>query len=134
MHLYIHYPPFTDVETYSNAIPLKLSNSNTILAYSDACWGSQIGNTVTEGTLLPLFKFQGMNGGIVFKNGDPIGWLGEPQERTSLSLCEAKIQATNATSKKVVDFWNLLRSVSENGLPFNESPLPLFCTTTTTLV
>ncbi len=73
MHLYIHYPPFTDVETYSNAIPLKLSNSNTILAYSDACWGSQIGNTVTEGTLLPLLKFQSMNSGIVFKNGGPTG-------------------------------------------------------------
>jgi hypothetical protein len=91
MHLYIHYPPSTNVEAYTDAIPPKLSNSNTILAYSNACWLSQIGNAVTEGTLLPLFKLQSMNSGIVFKNGGPIGWLGERQERTSLSSCEVKI-------------------------------------------
>jgi hypothetical protein len=31
--------------------------TRTLLAYSDACWGLQIGNAVAEGTLLPLFKF-----------------------------------------------------------------------------
>jgi hypothetical protein len=56
-----------------------------------------------------------MNSGIVFKNSGPIRWLGEHQEGTSLSSCESKIHATNATSKKVVDFWNLLHNVSENG-------------------
>jgi hypothetical protein len=55
-----------------------------------------------------------MNGGIIFKNGGPIGWLGKRQERTSLSSCEAEIWATNATSKKVVDFRNLSCSVSKN--------------------
>ncbi len=48
MHLYIHYPPSTDVKAYTYAIPPKLSNTNTILSYSDACWGSQIGNLVAE--------------------------------------------------------------------------------------
>jgi hypothetical protein len=57
--------------------------------------------------LLPLFKFSSMNGGIILKNGGPIGWIGEHQERTSLSSCKAEIRATNATSKKVVDFRNL---------------------------
>jgi hypothetical protein len=56
-----------------------------------------------------------MNGGIVFKNGGPLGWLGEWQDRTSLSSCEAEIRATNATSKKIIDFRNLHRSVSESG-------------------
>jgi hypothetical protein len=37
------------------------------------------------------------------------------QERTSLSSCEANIWATNAMLKKVVDFCNLSRSVSESG-------------------
>jgi hypothetical protein len=65
-----------------------------------------------------------MNGGIVFKNGGPVGWLGERQERTSLSSCEAEIRATNATSKKVVDFRNLSRSVSAAGyqIPDIDSP------------
>jgi hypothetical protein len=91
MHSYIHYPPSPDVEVYTDAIPPKLSNTHTILAYSDAYWGSQIGNAFIEGTLLPLFKLQGMNGGIVFKISGPIGWPGEHQEWTSLSLCVAKI-------------------------------------------
>jgi hypothetical protein len=56
-----------------------------------------------------------MNGGIVSKNGGPIGWLGKCQERMSLSSCVAKIWATNATSKNVVDFRNLSRSVSDSG-------------------
>ena len=56
-----------------------------------------------------------MNGGIVFKNGGPIGWLGKRQECTSLSSCVADICATSATSKKVVDFRNLSHSVSSAG-------------------
>jgi hypothetical protein len=69
-----------------------------------------------------------MNGGIVFKNGGPLGWLSEQQDRTSLSSCEAKICATNATSKKIVDFCNLRRSVSESGHSLSDidSPTLLF--------
>jgi hypothetical protein len=114
MHSYIHYPPSIDVEAYTDAIPLKLSMTHTLLAYSDACWGSQIGNADAEGTLLPLFKLWSMNGGIIFKNGGPIRWLGKHQECTSLSSCEAKIWAKNAASKKVVDFCNLSCSVFKN--------------------
>ena len=65
-----------------------------------------------------------MNGGIVFKNGGPVGWLGERQERTSLSSCEAEIRATNATSKKVVNFRNLSRSVSAAGYQLLDIGLP----------
>ncbi len=69
-----------------------------------------------------------MNGGIVFKNGGPIGWLGKRQERMSLSSCEAKIRTTNATSKKVVDFRNLFCSVSNVGytLPNIDAPTVLY--------
>jgi hypothetical protein len=104
IHSYVHYPPSTDVKAYTNAIPPTATKTSTLSAYSNACWGSQIGSAVADVTLLPLFKFRSMNGGIIFCNGDPVGWLGEWQERTSLSSCEAEIRATNATSKNVVDF------------------------------
>jgi hypothetical protein len=65
-----------------------------------------------------------MNGGIVFCNGGPIGWLGERQEHTSLSSFEVEIRATSATSKKVVDFRNLCHSISESGLPLPDATLP----------
>ena len=128
MHSYIHYPPSSDVEAYDDAIPPSMGSSNTLSAYSDACWGSQLGSSVADGTLLPLFKFRSMNGGIIFKNGGPLGWLGERQERTSLSSCEAEIRATNATSKKVVDFRNLTRSVTEAGhiIPDSDAPTVLY--------
>jgi hypothetical protein len=115
MHCYIHFPPSTDVEAYTDALPPKSSNSSTLSSYSDACWGSQVGSAVADGTLLPLFKFRSMSGGIVFRTGGPVGWLAECQERTSLSSCEAEICATNATSKKVVDFRNICQSMVESG-------------------
>ena len=104
MHCYIHFPPSTDVEAYTDALPPTPETLSTLTSYSDACWGSQIGGAISDGTLLPLFKFRSMSGGIVFRNGGPLGWLGERQDRTALSSCEAEIRATNATSKKVVDF------------------------------
>jgi hypothetical protein len=69
-----------------------------------------------------------MNGGIIFKNGGPIGWLGKRQDQTSLSSCEAEIRATNASSKKVVGFRNLSRRVSDAGytLPHINSPTVLY--------
>jgi hypothetical protein len=124
MHSYIPHPSPTDVEAYKDAIPPTPSASPMLLAHSDACWGSQIGNAVAEGTLLPLFQFRSMKGGIVFCNGGPIGWIGERQDRTSLSSCEAKIRATSATSKKVVDFRNFCRSISESGLPLLDATSP----------
>ncbi len=73
MHSSIHFPPSTNVEAYEDAVPPKPTNSSTLLAYSDACLGSQIGSAVAEGTLCPLFKFCSMNWGIVFRNGGPVG-------------------------------------------------------------
>jgi hypothetical protein len=115
MHLYIYYPPSTDVEAYQDATPPKSHDSSTLSSYSNACWGSQIRNGVVEGTLLPLFKFHSMSGGIVFKNGGPLGWLSKRQDCTSLSSCKAKIHTISATSKKVVDLCNLSLSFTESG-------------------
>lgn len=90
MHSFINYPPGTDVEAYRGAHPPKNDSHNLsgLSSYSDACWGLQIGNAVADCTLLPLFKFWSMSGGIVFKNGGPLGWFAERQELTSLSLCK----------------------------------------------
>jgi hypothetical protein len=115
IHSYIHYPPSTDVEAYQDATPQKSYDSSTLSSYSNACWGSQIGNANEEGTLLPLFKFHSMSGGIVFKNGGPLGWLSKQQVHTSLSSCKAEIRATSATSKKVVDLCNLSLSFTKSG-------------------
>ncbi len=128
MHCYVHFPPETDVEAYTDAIPPTPAMSSTLSFYSNACWGSQIGSAVSDGTLLPLFKFQSMSGGIVFWNGRPLGWLSECQERTSLSSCKAEIRATNATLKKVVDFRHLCTSMCEAGhsLPDATQPTLLY--------
>jgi hypothetical protein len=128
MHSYIHFLPSTDTEAYNNTISPTLASSNTLLAYSDVCWSSQLSNSVADGTILPLFKFRSMNGGIIFKNGGPVGWLGKCQERMSLSSCEVETRATNATLKKVVDFRNLSHCVSDAGytLPNIDAPTVLY--------
>jgi hypothetical protein len=128
MHSYIHFPPSTDVEAYTNALPPTLATSPTLSSSSDACWGSQIGIAVADGTLLPLFKFRSMSGGIIFWNGGPVGWLGERQDGMSLSSCEVEICTTNATSKKVVDFCSICQSMVDSGHNLIDivSPTPLF--------
>jgi len=69
-----------------------------------------------------------MSGGIVFRTGGPLGWLGERQDRTALSSCVAELRATNATSKKVVDFRHLVTSMWESGhhLPDATQPTLLY--------
>ncbi len=120
MHSFIHLPLFSDVEAYRDALPPKQADLSTFPSYSNACWDSQIGNAVTDATLLPLFKFRSMSGEIVFKNGGPLGWLADCQESTSLSSCEVEIWARNSTSKKDVDFLNLCLKVLESGGPISD--------------
>ncbi len=64
MHCYIYFPSSTDIEACVDVVPPTTSHSFTLSSYSDACWGSHIGNAVADGTLLPLFKFRSMSGGI----------------------------------------------------------------------
>jgi hypothetical protein len=45
MHSYVHFPPSTDTEAYDDVIPPTLESSNTLLAYSDTCWSSQLGSS-----------------------------------------------------------------------------------------
>jgi hypothetical protein len=73
MHSFIHYPPSMDLEAYQGATPPQSHDSSTLTSHSNACWGLQIGSAIANGTLLPLFKFRSMSGGIVIKNGSPLG-------------------------------------------------------------
>jgi hypothetical protein len=127
MHSYIHVPPSTDVEAYTDALPPTLATSPTLSSYV-MCVGVCKLVMLSDGTALPLFKFRSMFGGIIFWNGGPAGWLGERQDCTSLSSCEAEIRATNATSKKVVDFCNICQSMVDSGHNLNNiiSPTLLF--------
>jgi hypothetical protein len=72
IHTYVHFPDSLDVKAYTDAIPPSRITCAPLTAYSHACWGSQIGSAVCDGTLLPLFKFRSMSGGIVFCQGGPL--------------------------------------------------------------
>jgi hypothetical protein len=134
MHSYIQFPPSTDVEAYTDASPPTLTNSSTLSSYSDACWGSQIGNAVADGTLLPLFKFRSMSGGIIFWNGGPVGWLGDRQDHTSLSSFEARFGQQILLPKRWWTFATCVKAWWTPGTSFPISPLPLFFSMTTMLV
>jgi hypothetical protein len=114
VHTFVHFPDSSDVEAYTDAKPLSPSHSSPLTSYSDACWGSQIGSAICEGTLLLLFKCRSMSGGIIFRQGGLIAWITVRQERTSLSSCEAEICATNKVSKLLMSIRNLAESVRAN--------------------
>ncbi len=97
------YPPGTRVERMDPASKRLLAGTvMDIPLFGDI--GLVPSYTIFFNTLLPLFKFHSMNGGINFCNGGPFGWLIKLQDHTALSSHEAKIRATNATSKKIVNF------------------------------
>jgi hypothetical protein len=89
--------------------------------YSDACWGSQVGSAVRDGTLLPLFKCHSMSGGIIFRQGGPVARIAVRQERTSLSSCEAEIRATNEVSKLLMGICNLAECVRASGFDITDT-------------
>jgi hypothetical protein len=128
IHTYIHFPTPSDVEAYTDAIPPSQKNCAPLTAYSDACWGSQIGSTVRDGTLLPLFTFWSMSGGVVFWRGGPLSWMAIRQDQTALSSGEAEIRATNKTSKSVVGMRCLAKSVRSSGYNILDmvAPSPLY--------
>jgi hypothetical protein len=115
VHTFVHFPDSSDVEAYTDAKPPSPSHQSPLTSYSDACWGSQIGSAVRDGTLLPLFKCRSMSRGITFCWGGPITWTAVRQERTSLSLCEAEICATNEVLKLLVGIRHLANDVQKIG-------------------
>jgi hypothetical protein len=115
VHTFLHFLDSSDVEAYTDAKPPSPSHPSPLTTYSNACWGSQLGSVVRDCTLLPLFKCRSMSGGIIFSQGGPITWVAVLQERTSLSLCEAQIRATNEVSKLLTSIRNLAVSIWDSG-------------------
>eukprot|EP00970_Alexandrium_tamarense_P009299 scaffold1836_cov204-Alexandrium_tamarense.AAC.45 len=121
LHTYLHFPDSLDTEAYLDATPPKPGMESKLTTYSDACWGSQIGNAVREGTLLPLFKLRRMSGAIMFRSGRPIAWASERQDRTSLSSCEAEIRATNVAGKLTLTICNITDGFCSIGVPISDA-------------
>ncbi len=111
----MHFPDSSDVEAYTDAKPPCPSHKSPLTSYSNACWGSQIGSAVCDGTLLPLLKCHSMSGGIVFCQGRPIAGTAVRQERMSLSSCKAEICVTNEVSKLLMGICHLADDFWTNG-------------------
>ncbi len=124
LHTYMSFPPASDTEAYTDAMPPRKHQHHRLTMNSDACWGSQLGNTVREGIQLLLFKFHSMSSTIVMRSGGPICWKAKRQERTSLSTCEAEIRATNMGSRLTVNTRNIIEHLSLLGYPITNATRP----------
>ena len=96
-----HFPHHHDKEAYTDATPPSPSECHQLTAYTDACWGSQVGNSVPVGTPLDLFKFRSLSGFLICLSGGPVAWKSIRQEQTAQSSCEAEILATNECIKEL---------------------------------
>ena len=121
LHTYMTFPHSSDTEAYTDALPPRTDQHHRLTTYSDACWGSQIGNAIREGIQLPLFKFRSMSGAIIFRSGGPITWKTDRQERTSLSSCDAEIRATNMGSRLTVGVRNMILHLASTGYPITDA-------------
>ena len=119
IHMYLHQPDASDIEAFTDAVPLKKGREHHLITYIATYWGSQMGNAIPHGVTIPLFKFQNMSDDIFYRMGGHILWKAIHQEQTSLSSCEAKILATNKGGKITVAVRNL-----SNGFTLVGTPIP----------
>ena len=71
---FVHYTFHHDLEAYNDAVPPTAAEQHELTGYSDACWGSQLGSSVTPGTEIAMFKLRSMSGFVVVRAGGPIAW------------------------------------------------------------
>jgi hypothetical protein len=116
VHTFLHHPDISDAEAFTDAVPPNLERRQHLTTYSDACWGSQLGSSVHDGTLLPLFKQRSMSGAIIFRMGGPITWTCVHQER--------KIRATCKGSKLTMAIRNLAVNLRYAGIPVVDTSEP----------
>jgi hypothetical protein len=124
IYTFMLFPSPLDTEAYTDAIPPSKDQHHHLTTYSNACWGSQIGNAIQEGIQLPLFKFRSMSGAIVMQSGGPIAWKANRQDHTSLSSCKAEIRATNMGSRLMVNTRNMISSLSNLRYPIHDANSP----------
>ena len=120
---YVHYPFPHDAEAYNDATPPPTDQMHLMTGYSDANYGSQIGNSVPDGEEVELFKFRSMSGFLIMRCGGPIAWKAVRQERCSRSTCEAEIRAVDEATKEVL---SLRHRCDDMDLPDTSLPTPLF--------
>lgn len=99
---FVHFPFHHDLEAYNDALPPTAAENHELTAYSDACWGSQLGSSALPGSEIEMFKLRSMSGYMVVRAGGPIAWSSVRQERTSRSSCEAEVRATDECAKEVL--------------------------------
>ena len=121
LHPYMTFSHSLITKAYNDALPPKTNQHHCLTTYSDACWGSQIGNAVREGIHFPLLQFCSMSGTIIFQSGGPITWKTVRQEGTSLSLGDTKIRATAMGSCLTINARNLILHLKSLGYPINDA-------------
>ena len=128
LHTYMSFPHRTDTEAYMDTVPPSPDDHHHLTTHSNTCWGSQIGNAICARFQLPLFKFRSMSGAILFQSGCSITWKANHQDRTSLSSCEADIQATNMGSCLMLNTRNIILDLSSRGYPISDAAtaMPVF--------
>ena len=102
-----------------------LEEQSRISMYSDACWGSQLGNSVPVDTPVDMFKFRSLSGAIVFRMSGPIAWKGERQDETALSSCQAEIKATNEACKLTIATQNFSSGFTDGGVHLTDGDEPI---------
>jgi hypothetical protein len=90
-----HFPHYHNKEAYTDASPPSPGDCISLTAFSDACWGGQVGNSIPDGTPLELFKLRSMSGYLICRTGGPLAWKSIRQDQIAQSSCEAEIIATN---------------------------------------
>ena len=99
---YLHFPFHHDMEAFSDAVPPSASEHIELTSYSDACWGSQLGNLENSNTEVEMFKLWSMSGYIVLRAEGPIAWSLVWQQQTSRSSCEAEVRTMDECTKEVL--------------------------------
>lgn len=96
-----HFPHYHNKEAYSDAASPAPGDCHRLTAFSDACWGGQIRNSVQDGTPLEPFKLGSMSGFLICRTGEPLAWKAIRQDQTALSSSAAEIIATNACTTEL---------------------------------
>ena len=120
---YVHYPFPHDAEAYHDATPPPTDQMHLLTGYSDANFGSTLGNSVPDGTQVEMFKYRSMSGFIIMRCGGPIAWKAVRQDCCSQSTCEAEVRAIDEATKEIL---YLRYRCDDMHLPDSSIPTPLY--------